>query len=126
MPSRAPRPCTHPGCPELVTLGSRCQQHQREQFKQKTAVAMTDERKREDKRFYDSALWQKVRAQVLMKEPYCRECRRSGRVELATMVDHIDRIQAGGSRVAASNLQPLCEYHHAVKRQKESREAKVG
>jgi 5-methylcytosine-specific restriction protein A len=108
----------------VVTVGSRCLAHQREQFRQKTQQAMEDPRKAEDKRFYDSALWQKLRAQVLMKEPYCRECRRNGRVELATMVDHIHRIQDGGSRLAASNLQPLCEHHHAVKRQKESQEAK--
>ncbi|MBX9580491.1 MAG: HNH endonuclease [Gemmataceae bacterium] len=87
---------------------------------------MTDERRREDKRFYDSAVWQKVRAQVLMKEPYCRECRRNRRVTLADMVDHITPIRLGGSRLAASNLAPLCDRCHAVKRQRESMEAKAG
>lgn len=124
MPSKAPRPCTHPGCPELVTAGSRCTQHQREQFKHKTKVAMQDDRKRDDKRFYDSALWDRVRKQVLTKEPYCRECRRNKRLTLAEVVDHIDRIQAGGSRLAASNLQPLCARCHDAKRGRESRESK--
>jgi len=120
MPTKPPRPCSHPGCPELVTDGARCQKHQREEFRRKTAVAMQDTSKQDDKRFYDSALWKRVRAQVLREDPYCRECRRNKRIVLADVVDHIDRIQAGGSRLAASNLQPLCHPCHNAKRAREA------
>jgi 5-methylcytosine-specific restriction protein A len=86
---------------------------------------MQDETKREHKRFYDSALWKRVRLGILRNEPYCRECRRQGRLMLADMVDHITPIGAGGARVVASNLQPLCNGCHAVKRQSEGMELRV-
>jgi 5-methylcytosine-specific restriction protein A len=121
MPTKPPRPCSHPGCPELVTSSSRCPAHTKEQFKEKTALRMRSEGNREDKRFYDSAVWKKVREYVLRTEPWCRECRREGKMGLADMVDHIRRISDGGARTNLSNLQPLCGHHHAIKRAEESR-----
>jgi 5-methylcytosine-specific restriction protein A len=43
-------------------------------------------------------------------------------VKPAEMVDHITPIRLGGARFAASNLQPLCNACHAVKRAEESRQ----
>jgi 5-methylcytosine-specific restriction protein A len=83
---------------------------------------MQDEGKREDKRFYDSTLWQKTRRMVLMQDPYCAQCRRENRVTLATMVDHVHRIAAGGDKLSRDNLEGLCSRCHAVKRQRESQE----
>lgn len=120
MPSKPPRPCSHPGCPELVNDGARCPAHRKEEQKRETRERMLDERVREDKRFYDSALWKRVRASILRKEPWCRECRREGRMGLADMVDHVTPIRLGGAKLAPSNLQPLCERHHQVKRGQEA------
>jgi 5-methylcytosine-specific restriction protein A len=116
MPRKASRPCAHPRCPELVTEGSRCPAHD------KAAWQARNERPeiREDKRFYDSARWQQLRAFVLREEPWCRECRRNNRVSPATVVDHIQRIRDGGSRTNLTNLQPLCDRCHDKKRGKES------
>jgi 5-methylcytosine-specific restriction protein A len=75
---------------------------------------------REHKKFYDSALWQRVRAEVLRREPWCRECRSIGRPTLAQLVDHITPISAGGDRTSGGNLQPLCHECHNAKRAGES------
>ena len=116
MPSRPPHPCVHAGCAELVSQGSYCVAHktQHEQsYKQ-------DASKAESKRFYDSVLWKKVRAQVLREEPYCRECTAQNVVRLATVVDHVQRIRAGGSKTDRANLASLCEECHNRKRWFES------
>lgn len=90
-------------------------------YSQETARAMSDKTKAEDKRFYDSALWQNIRQQVLQEEPWCRQCAEDNIPTLAQMVDHIVRIQAGGNRTDRENLQPLCNSCHAKKRWKEAR-----
>lgn len=116
-PSRAPHPCGQPGCSELVTNGARCPQHTKEAWDERNARPEI----REDKRFYDSALWRKLRLHVLKHEPYCRECASRGEVGLAVVVDHIRPLRSGGSRTSLSNLQPLCQKDHNAKRSKESR-----
>lgn len=121
MPTKPPRPCSHPGCPELVTTSSRCQAHTRDEHKRKTRVRMQSERNREDKRFYDSAIWLKLRAFVLRTEPWCRECKSQRRMALAEVVDHITPISAGGARTNLENLQPLCHACHNRKRWRESK-----
>lgn len=125
MPRKPARPCSHPGCPELVTDGSRCPAHRKAEQRRETKERMQSSRVREDKSFYDSSLWRGVRASILRKEPWCRECRRNERRALADMVDHIVPISQGGARVNESNLQPLCNACHARKRQRESVEART-
>ena len=90
--------------------------------KEKVAKQLSDENRRDDKRFYDSVLWRKVRAQVLREEPYCRECARHNIITLAAMVDHIERLATGGNRLDRANLQSLCNSCHAIKRGHESHE----
>src|SRR3954453_10934326 len=94
MPRKPPHPCAHPTCPELITEGSRCPAHQKQEQRQETKVRMAKPQVKEDKAFYDSALWRRVRTSILRKEPYCRECRRDRRMALADMVDHIVPIRA--------------------------------
>ncbi len=125
MPTKPPRPCSHPGCPELVTDGSRCTAHRKQEQSRETKVRMQSSRVKEDKAFYDSMLWRRVRESILRKEPWCRECRREGRRALADMVDHVTPIRMGGARVSESNLQPMCTTCHSRKRQRESLEARV-
>ncbi len=88
-------------------------------------MRMQSEENRRDKKFYDSAVWKKTREYVLRKEPWCRECRREGKMGLAEMVDHIKRIADGGAKTSLSNLQPLCHAHHNAKRAREAMEAKA-
>lgn len=100
MPSRPPRPCTHSGCPALVTDGARCAAHRR---------AVEQRRGSAHARGYDRG-WRRVRLRVLTDEPLCRMCKAEGRVRPANEVDHID----GDSRHnARANLRPLCKSCHS-------------
>ena len=60
------------------------------------------------------AKWRKVRARHLSIEPLCRECRASGYVMPAKVVDHILPLRQGGTN-ADENLQSLCIPHHNKK-----------
>lgn len=117
MPTKAPSACLHPGCPTLATTGSYCDAHR----KAKWAARNARPEIREDKRFYDSVQWKRIREAVLRKEPWCRQCRRLGKVIVASIVDHITPIRMGGNRTVLSNLQPLCDECHNIKRSSESR-----
>jgi 5-methylcytosine-specific restriction protein A len=124
MPSKPLRPCTHASCPYPAVPGSsRCTEHQRAHW---TEQAKQDKARRpEDKQFYDSAAWRKFRLFILRNEPYCRECKRSGRVALGTVVDHITRIRDGGAKLSAANTQVLCDMCHNAKRGRESHEGSM-
>lgn len=67
--------------------------------------------------------WQKARATYLKTHPLCVMCQAEGRVEPATVVDHI--VPHEGDQDLFwndSNWQPLCERHHnTVKAEQEGR-----
>lgn len=76
--------------------------------------------------FYNSPEWKKIKqAFKLMStklpdgrevpNTMCIECYKDGKIKAGYAVDHIVRIKDGGSRNDFSNLQMLCEHHHAVK-----------
>ncbi|WP_367363511.1 HNH endonuclease [Mesotoga sp.] len=51
---------------------------------------------------------------MLNSEPLCRECKKHGRLTLATEVDHIIPLSKGGDN-SPGNLQPLCHACHSRK-----------
>jgi 5-methylcytosine-specific restriction protein A len=57
-------------------------------------------------------VWKAIRELVLRREPCCRSCARAGYITLATIVDHIIDVAAGGAPFDEANLQPLCETCH--------------
>ena len=116
MPFKPPKPCAKPGCPNL-THSRYCEQHQAEMNK---TYDMT-QRDRELKRFYNSQPWQALRQQKLKRDRFCEECRRGGRLVLATHVDHKHEIRQGGERLDMDNLQSLCHSCHSRKTLKERR-----
>lgn len=59
--------------------------------------------------------WRRLRAEVLAAEPLCRPCKAARRVTLATEVDHITPLWAGGSADDPANLQPICPACHRTK-----------
>lgn len=65
-------------------------------------------------RGYD-AKWQRLRAAVLAREPFCRRCDSKGIVTEAVHVDHIVPLSEGGARLEDTNLQPLCVQCHVEK-----------
>lgn len=106
MPNALPHPCAQPLCPELVPRGERfCPAHRKDAERQ--------DRLAEDKSFYWSTKWRKLRAIFLRAHPICI-CGR-----LATMVDHVVPIKQGGQALSQGNLQSMCDTCHAQKRQGE-------
>jgi 5-methylcytosine-specific restriction enzyme A len=72
-------------------------------------------------RGYDGE-WERLRAEHLAEEPYCRRCAARGIERLAQTVDHIETIrEAPERRLDPSNLQSLCWPCHNSKTQKNSR-----
>lgn len=65
---------------------------------------------------------QKARAELLEREPLCRECAKHNRVTVAVIADHIIPLKEHGSR-GRENLQPLCA---ECSKAKTAREAKRG
>lgn len=63
-------------------------------------------------RGYDAA-WRRCRSAFLLKHPLCQFCETAGRVEEATVVDHIITIEDRPDlRLDWSNLRPLCKPCH--------------
>ncbi len=64
--------------------------------------------------------WQQARAQYLREHPLCVMCQAVGRVEAATVVDHITPHRGNQSLFwRRSNWQPLCATHHSRDKQRE-------
>lgn len=63
--------------------------------------------------------WQKARAQFLREHPLCVMCEAAGRVEAATVVDHITPHRGDQSLFwRRSNWQSLCSTHHSRDKQR--------
>ena len=104
-PRRPKKPCSTPGCPELVEAGQRsCPEHLRHERKR-----YDRDRGTSAQRGYDSRVWRKVRAMVLRDEPLCRRCKTAGKLTAAAVVHHIDEDSRNNMR---GNLEPLCERCH--------------
>lgn len=103
-PRRAARPCSHPGCPNLVRGKDRrfCDAHQSEEWKRQDARRGTTA-----ERGYGS-LWQRIRDRYLQSHAVCERCGR----RRATIVHHIVRKRDGGSDDPI-NLQAVCSLCHA-------------
>lgn len=71
------------------------------------------------RRFYDSRLWERVRAAKLARDPLCQRCKALGRVTAAVHVDHRESMARGGHQTADENLASLCASCHSQKTQTE-------
>jgi 5-methylcytosine-specific restriction protein A len=105
MPVSAPRPCNQPGCGVLVRDGgSRCPRHPKEAWSKPVKAT---------KRITGRRL-QRMRASLFSRDPLCAECRKQGRVTLATQRDHIIPLAEGGLD-DETNEQGLCDACHEGK-----------
>ncbi len=111
MPRKPMKPCRHPGCPEL-TEENYCSAHQQTKESYRSI--------RPYKKLYNSSPWQRLRKQVLTKQPLCVECLKVKRITPATVVDHIKPHKGDADLFFdVSNLQPLCKSCHDRKTAKE-------
>jgi len=115
MANKPLRPCRHPGC-YVLTKDGWCPKHKPPPVPRTVSAAWHW--------MYQTPEWQRLRADQLLQEPFCRECGRlgAGRVR-ATDVDHI-RPHRGDWALFADpgNLQSLCHSHHSAKTMREMRE----
>lgn len=68
------------------------------------------------RRWYRTARWSRLRADVLNENPLCVDCTQEQRVQVATEVDH--KVPHRGDPVMfwdRANLQGMCASHHSAK-----------
>ena len=77
---------------------------------------------------YKTKGWYRLRYYQLRKEPTCRYCEAQGRIEAATVVDHIKAHKGDESLFYdENNLQSLCKQHHdSAKQKEENRDIVIG
>ena len=122
--------CSHSGCKQLIDLNKRyCDKHKpKQQHVSKTSEFAND--------IHSSSRWRRTSLLYREANPICEQClkaskegdqsrgKRAGMINLATSVDHIVPLFAGGEPYDWSNLQSLCDYHHALKSQQEREQKK--
>lgn len=117
MPSKPPRPCRYPGCPELTADPTRyCDAHLK-----LTRRHQDRERGSSTERGYDGR-WRRYRKTYLAEHPLCVICLAKDPevIREATMVDHIVP-HKGDMKLFwdPKNHQSLCTECHGVKTAKE-------
>ena len=107
--------CNAQGCNKLTRNPRYCDDHLH------LLKSFTREKPRESSsaRGYNYK-WQQARAQFLREHPLCVMCEAAGRVEAATVVDHITPHRGDQSLFwRRSNWQSLCATHHSRDKQRE-------
>lgn len=100
-----PRPgCKYPYCSNKAEKGSGyCSLHRKQKERERSTSTA---------RGYNYR-WQKVRRMYLRENPLCVECLKKGRVESATVVDHIEPHKGDYKKFwNEDNMQSLCERCH--------------
>ena len=108
MPTSALKPCTYPGCPELVSKGY-CEKHQ------PVIQAGRQAQHPEWQRLYNCARWKQIRSRVLARDPWCVECLSAGLYVPATECDHIEPHRGDVHKFFSGPFQSLCTPCHSRK-----------
>ena len=119
MPRKAKKPCSWPGCPETVLIGTGyCEIHKRKKDKEYEARRGTSA-----ERGYGNTRWRKYRKWFLSQREnaLCVDCMKEGRAVPATDVDHIVPVDGPDDPLfwEQTNHQGLCHSHHSSKTAKE-------
>lgn len=111
MPIAPPKPCRHPGCGKLVSDGSGyCPYHKRAK-----PGSFADKSRGTSKERGYGWQWQKLRELILKRDSgLCQPCLVTGRVTVATHVDH-KKPKARGGTDDQDNLQAICVSCHKAK-----------
>jgi 5-methylcytosine-specific restriction protein A len=105
MPYRSARPCSYPGCSQLVTKGSRCAVH---------TVAVVEQRDPQVHRLYGRA-WQKRSKAHLTAWPWCEDCLKKGIYIPASEVHHEQQHKGDRLVFNTSPLTSLCKECHGIR-----------
>src|SRR3989304_544110 len=105
MPTSAPRPCSYPGCSNLVRSG-RCELH---------PMQVVDQHNPEHQQLYNTRRWKMIRRLQLSQHPWCEGCLRANIYTPATDVDHIEPHRGDPARFYTGKLQSLCVPCHSRK-----------
>lgn len=106
MPKKPKRPCSFPGCPELVD-GRYCEKHKQEVDRHYNKY----KRDPETRKFYGRS-WRKIRKAFITAHPLCEECKKHGRFTPVEEVHHIKPMSEGGTH-DWDNLMSLCKSCHS-------------
>ena len=103
MPYAALKPCSYPGCPNLVKSG-RCDQH-----------PYPDAHDPDSQKLYNTRRWKRIRSRQLIKEPWCADCLKINIYTPATDCDHIEPHRGDPVIFFKGPFQSLCHSHHSQK-----------
>jgi len=113
MPLKAKHPCNKSGCPAL-TAERFCETHTQENRR-----AVDANRDPTSRQLYDRR-WNVARVLFLRKNPLCVECKKTGRVVAANVVDHVEPHRGNYQKFwDQTKWQPMCKPHHDAKTAKE-------
>lgn len=105
MPQAALKPCSYPGCPNLVRHGL-CPDH----------LATTPEyHDPEVQKFYNTARWKQIRRVQLSRQPWCEDCLKEDHYVPATDVHHKHRHQGDPTKFFGGPFESLCHSCHSRK-----------
>lgn len=107
MPRKPKRPCSFPGCPELVD-GRFCAVHEQEENRRYEKY----QRDPETRKRYGRA-WKRIRDRYIKAHPLCEACKRNGKLTYSDEVHHIIPLSEGGTN-KDSNLMALCKPCHST------------
>jgi hypothetical protein len=71
--------------------------------------------------WYSNRRWIHRRDLQLQAEPLCAHCLLIGKIEPATIVDHVEPHRGNWTAFHTGKLQSLCRLHHDIKRAEEFR-----
>jgi len=106
MPYKPKRPCSHPGCPELVD-GRFCEAHAKQETRR---YEKYDRDPASHKRY--GRTWSKIRDRYISAHPLCGQCLKHDVMTAAEEVHHIKPLAQGGTH-AEENLMSLCKSCHS-------------
>lgn len=115
MPLAALRICTYPGCHNLTRSG-RCELHQAQPDRLRDPRVV---------KLYNDPRWKQIRAEQLEVEPFCRICKRNGKLTRATEVDHIEPHNGDEFKFFFGPFQSLCHSCHTKKTNDERRRTRI-
>lgn len=107
MPKKPKRPCSYPGCPELVD-DRYCEEHKREVNRHYNRHQRDPET---SKRY--GRRWRKIRKTYITAHPLCEECKKQGKFTPAEEVHHIKPLSDAGTH-SYENLMSLCKSCHST------------